>query len=133
MALYSSKAAFKQNIQFVQSADDTQDCSSDFHPPSCTVFLPPRWHSNTHCVLLPSPQPSDADYRLCGVLSVRGQDCSSRCVWCLCASVAIVCLHLRVCVCVCYSARVEACAGGVAYGCRVGWALLCTPGVKWTV
>lgn len=24
-------------------------------------------------------------------------------------------------------------AGAVAYGCRVGWAPLCTPGVKWTV
>lgn len=24
-------------------------------------------------------------------------------------------------------------AGEAAYGCRVGWALLCTPGVKWTV
>jgi len=58
------------------------------------------------------------------------------------AGVCGVCVHqwlLCVCVSVCVFVRVHVlrlvlvCAGGVAYGCRVGWALLCTPGVKWTV
>lgn len=93
----------------------------------------------THTVCLSPPPLSDADYRLCVVLSVHGQDCSSRCVQCLCASV--VSLYVCVwgymwrggCVCVHMLKLVLVDAGGVAYGCRVGWALLCTPGVKWTV
>lgn len=92
--LFSSRAAFKHNIQFVQSAQGTEDCSSYFHPPSCTVFSFPSagtaTHTQTHTQCSsPLPPLSDADYRLCGVLSVRGQDCSSsRCVRRLC-----VCVH----------------------------------------
>ncbi len=54
--------------------------------------------------------------------------------WLLCVC---KCVDVYVCVCVCVRVHVLRLvlvrAGGVAYGCRVGWALLCTPGVKWTV
>lgn len=116
----------------LQSAEATMYCCSYFHPPSCTVFLSltgTATHILSGCVCvcvhaLPSPQLSDADYRLCVVLSVHVQDCSSRCAQRLCVLACVCVLRVHVLRLVLF---------GVAYGCRAGWALLCTPGVKWTV
>lgn len=57
----------------------------------------------------------------------------------VCDSYCYVFVRVGMFVCVCVCVRVHVLrlvlvhAGGVAYGCKVGWALLCTPGVKWTV
>lgn len=130
----------QRNIQFFTVG------SSHFPPPSCRVsFLAgtaSRTHTHAHLdthtlshtegSFIPPPTWRH-NCRLCGVLSARGLHRSGRCV-CPCVS-ARPC-HQRRWKCV----RGRMCRGwcgvhvsGAAYGRRVGWVLLCTPGVKWTV
>ena len=91
-------------------------------------------HTHTRGALLPFPHSA---MQITGFVACVAKTVVAGVCGVLCASVVIVCL--RVCGCFSRVRRVHvlrlvlACAGGVAYGCRVGWALLCTPGVKWTV
>lgn len=62
-------AAFKHNVPFAPSAEGTEDSSSYFHPPSCTVFLSlPGTAIHTVC-LSPPPTQRCRLQALCCVVS----------------------------------------------------------------